>query len=52
MIVSIHTNGMYMTWRWNMARNKYPEQTVEKILEVSLKLFSEKGYEKLRCRIL
>ena len=29
-----------------MARNKYPEQTVEKILEVSLKLFSEKGYEK------
>lgn len=46
MIVSIHTNGMYMAWRWNMARNKYPEQTVEKILEVSLKLFSEKGYEK------
>lgn len=29
-----------------MARNKYPEQTVEKILDVSLKLFSEKGYEK------
>lgn len=29
-----------------MARNKYPEQTVEKILEVSLKLFSEKGYDK------
>ena len=46
MIVSIHTNGMYVIRRWNMARNKYPEQTVEKILEVSLKLFSEKGYEK------
>lgn len=29
-----------------MARNKYPERTVEKILEVSLSLFNEKGYEK------
>ncbi len=29
-----------------MARNKYPERTVEKILEVSLALFNEKGYEK------
>ncbi len=28
-----------------MARNKYPEQTVERILEVSTKLFMEKGYE-------
>ena len=28
-----------------MARNKHPEQTVEKILRVSLKLFQEKGYE-------
>lgn len=28
-----------------MARNKYPEQTVEKILEVSARLFLEKGYE-------
>lgn len=28
-----------------MARNKYPEVTVEKILEVSKKLFLEKGYE-------
>ena len=26
-------------------RNKYPEETVEKILDVSLKLFLEKGYE-------
>ena len=28
-----------------MARNKYPEETVKKILDVSLKLFLEKGYE-------
>jgi len=28
-----------------MPRNKYPERTVEKILDVSLKLFLEKGYE-------
>ncbi len=29
-----------------MGRNKYPEQTVEKILSVSSKLFVEKGYDK------
>lgn len=29
-----------------MARNKYPEQTVRKILDVSLQLFSQKGYDK------
>ena len=28
-----------------MARNKYPEETVKKILDTSLKLFLEKGYE-------
>ncbi len=28
-----------------MARNKYPEQTIERILDVSAKLFWEKGYE-------
>ena len=28
-----------------MARNKYPEITVEKILEVSQRLFREKGYD-------
>ena len=28
-----------------MARNKYPEETVRKILEVSYKLFYEKGYD-------
>ncbi|WP_019636883.1 TetR/AcrR family transcriptional regulator [Paenibacillus fonticola] len=29
-----------------MARNKYPEQTLEHILSVSAKLFTEKGFEK------
>ncbi|GCF92852.1 AcrR family transcriptional regulator [Enterococcus florum] len=29
-----------------MARNKYPEVTVDKILEVSERLFLEKGYDK------
>ena len=29
-----------------MPRNKYPEETVQKILEASLQLFLEKGYEK------
>ena len=28
-----------------MARNKYPEETVARILDVSLKLFLEKGYK-------
>ena len=28
-----------------MARNKYPEQTVELILETARRLFLEKGYE-------
>lgn len=28
-----------------MARNKYPEITVEKILEAAQKLFFEKGYD-------
>lgn len=28
-----------------MPRNKYPEQTVEKIIEVSLRLFLEQGYD-------
>ena len=28
-----------------MARNKYPEQTIARILEVSTRLFFEKGYE-------
>jgi len=29
-----------------MARNRHPEETVKKILDVSLQLFLEKGYEK------
>lgn len=29
-----------------MARNKYPEETINLILDVALKLFLEKGYEK------
>lgn len=29
-----------------MARNKHPEETVKKILDVSMRLFLEKGYEK------
>lgn len=28
-----------------MARNKHPEETVKKILDVSMKLFLEKGYD-------
>ncbi len=28
-----------------MGRNKYPEQTLERILDISTKLFIEKGYE-------
>ncbi len=28
-----------------MARNKYPEETIQRILDVSFKLFMEKGYE-------
>ena len=29
-----------------MARNKHPEETVEKILAVSAQLFLEEGYER------
>lgn len=29
-----------------MARNKYPEETIKKILDISLRLFESKGYEK------
>lgn len=43
---------MINTYQWyvyegeDMARNKYPEKTVEKILDVSYHLFAQKGYEK------
>ena len=43
MIVSIHTNGMF--GGRSVARNKYPEETVNQILEASYRLFMEKGYE-------
>ena len=35
-----------------MARNKFPEETERKILEVSFRLFQEKGYEigRASCR--
>ena len=42
MLEYIHTERMYVKGG-AMARNKYPESTVEKILEVSLALFNEKG---------
>ena len=29
-----------------MARNKHPEETVAKILDVSMRLFTEQGYER------
>ena len=29
-----------------MARNKYPEETVRKILDVAERLFAERGYER------
>lgn len=44
MIISIDTIGMY-GGEYYMARNKYPEETVNLILEQSLKLFVEKGYD-------
>ena len=43
MLCSIHTNGMF--GGRSVARNKYPEETVNQILEASYRLFMEKGYE-------
>ena len=49
MCYSKHTIGMF--WKFNdemrsdMARNKYPEETYQLILDVSTRLFFEKGYE-------
>ena len=45
---SIHTHGMFessLVRRSPMARNKYPEETVKKILDVAEGLFMTKGYE-------
>lgn len=44
-IYNINTKRMYVKEGEYMARNKYPEITVEKILEVSQRLFLEKGYD-------
>lgn len=45
----IHTVGMlnhlYYFFKKEMARNKYPEETVNLILDVAQKLMLEKGYE-------
>ena len=52
MYLDKQTQKEYNTYQTNemeggryMARNKYPEITVEKILEVSQRLFMEKGYD-------
>ena len=43
---SIHTHGMFIKRQGvPMARNKYPEETVKKILDVAERLFAERGYE-------
>lgn len=43
MLSSIHTNSMY--GGGSMTRNKYPEETVNLILDVATKLFIKQGYE-------
>ena len=45
LLVIIHTKSMLKRGGRKMARNKYPEVTVERILEVSQRLFLEKGYD-------
>ena len=32
-------------WEKNMGRNRHPEQTLEKIVDISAELFAKKGYE-------
>ncbi len=51
-IVDIHTGGMYnehtdSMYRWedSMARNKYPEETRNLIIDTAAKLFIDKGYD-------
>ena len=42
------THGMFIAiirTEAPVARNKYPEETVEKILDVAERLFVERGYE-------
>ena len=43
--IIIHTKSMYLEWSKKMARNKYPEITINRILDTSMKLFMSKGYE-------
>ena len=43
--INTYITNVFIAGEDNMARNKYPELTVEKILEVSQRLFLEKGYE-------
>lgn len=43
--ILIHTNGMFREKGGFVARNKYPEETYQKILDVSLELFMTKGFD-------
>ena len=43
--INTYVTNVFIVGEDSMARNKYPELTVEKILEVSQRLFLEKGYE-------
>ena len=43
--INTYITNVFIVGENHMARNKYPELTVEKILEVAQKLFLEKGYE-------
>lgn len=43
--INTYITNVFIVGEDKMARNKYPELTVEKILEVSQRLFLEKGYE-------
>lgn len=44
--LNINTDRWYVKGVIELARNKYPEQTVEHILSTAAKLFTEKGFEK------
>ena len=41
----MYTCKVYVWGGARLPRNKYPEETIQKILDASLKLFLEKGYE-------
>lgn len=45
MFTCYYTYNVYVCGGEILSRNKYPEETVQKILDASLKLFLEKGYE-------